>query len=62
MVTDMAKADYLKIGADAMTGELTSEDIRTLPGNGVAGEQFDEFYVDYNNAIPLILKLFYREV
>jgi LCP family protein required for cell wall assembly len=62
MVTDMAKADYLKIGADALTGGLTSEDILTLPGNGMAGGQFDEFYVDYNNAIPLILNLFYREV
>jgi LCP family protein required for cell wall assembly len=62
MVTDMNKADYLKIGADALTGGLTSADILTLPGNGRAGGQFDEFYVDYNNAIPLILKLFYREV
>jgi LCP family protein required for cell wall assembly len=62
MVTDMAKADYLKIGADALTGGLTSADILTLPGNGMAGGQFDEFYVDYNNVIPLILNLFYREV
>jgi anionic cell wall polymer biosynthesis LytR-Cps2A-Psr (LCP) family protein len=37
MVTDMAKADYLKIGADALTGGLTSADILTLPGNGMAG-------------------------
>jgi anionic cell wall polymer biosynthesis LytR-Cps2A-Psr (LCP) family protein len=62
MVTDMEKAEYLKIGADALTGGLTSEDIFTLPGNGMRGAEFDEFYVDYNNAIPMILKLFYREV
>jgi LCP family protein required for cell wall assembly len=62
MVTDLSKAEYLKIGTDALTGGIDSADILTLPGNGVVGGQFDEFYVDYNNAIPLILSLFYREV
>ena len=62
MVTDMDKGQYLKIAADAVAGtSLTAESFRTLPGTGVSGEKFDEFYPDQEAIVPLILELFYRQ-
>lgn len=63
MITDMSKAEYLKIGTDALgMGGLEDEDIFTIPGYGITGEAlYDEFYAEESELIPLILKLFYRE-
>lgn len=63
MITDMEKAEYLKVGVDVLAGEeLQHEDFRTLPGMGIATETYDEYYVNYDQAIPMILELFYHEL
>ena len=62
MITDMSKDEYLKIGTDALgMGDLGDEDIFTVPGYGVTGGLYDEFYAEEGELIPLILELFYRE-
>ena len=62
MVTDMAKDQYLKLAMDALEGEgLTSASFKMAPGQGRATEQYDEYYVDQEALIPILLELFYRE-
>ena len=65
MITDMKKAEFLKLGLDGInTKGLMSEDILTLPGTAVPASEdypWDRVFVDYDNAIPVILELFYRE-
>ena len=66
MITDMPKDRILKLGLDTInTGNLTEEDILSLPGIAKAADEswpWDRVYVDYGNAIPMILELFYREI
>ncbi|HIT63351.1 MAG TPA: LCP family protein [Candidatus Ventrimonas merdavium] len=63
MITDMAKDEYLKIAVDMLEGEgLMSGSFRMVPGTGTATETYDEFYVDKEALIPVLLDLFYREV
>ncbi len=62
IVTDMGKETYLKIGADALSGDgLQNEDFFTLPGTGVTTEAYDEFHADPDGVVRLVLQLFYRE-
>ena len=62
MVTDMAKAQYLKMAAGVIDGEgLTGEDFYMTPGMGTATETYDEYYVDYESLMPILLEMFYRE-
>ncbi len=43
-------------------GELKMEDIYTLEGESVKGEQFMEFYVDQDSLMELLIKVFYEPV
>ncbi|MCC8125931.1 MAG: LCP family protein [Clostridiales bacterium] len=62
MVTDMDKAEYLKIAVDALSSSgLDDDSFYVLPGIGITTDRFDEYYVTFNQAIPMILQLFYRE-
>lgn len=62
MITDMEKAEYLKIAMDALSSSgLDDDSFYVLPGVGITTDRFDEYYVTFNQAIPIILKLFYRE-
>ncbi len=63
MVTDMGKETYLKIAVDALNGEsLEKGDFYTLPGSGVTTETYEEYYVNPDAMVPILLDLFYREV
>lgn len=63
MVTDMTKAEYLKMAMDGLNGEgITSSSYRIVPGVGTATTAEDEYYVDKEAVIPVLLELFYREV
>lgn len=63
LVTDMGKEQYLKVAMDALErGSLTEDDFYTVPGTGVTTARYDEFYADKEMLIPVILKMFYREV
>ena len=63
MVTDMQKDQYLKAALDVLnTQQLGAGDFYTLPGSGVTTARYDEFYVDQEAMIPVILDLFYREI
>ena len=62
MVTDMAKDEYLKLAINALEGEgLTSASFKMTPGTGAATETYDEYYVDQEALVPILLDLFYRE-
>lgn len=62
MVTDMSKDQYLKIAMDGMeAGNLSSEDFYTVPGTGETTDTYDVYRADRKAAIPIILKMFYRE-
>lgn len=63
MVTDMEKAELLKLGADgAQSSDLTEEDILVIPGKSVTTELYDEYYPDKNGVKKMVIDLFYREV
>ena len=62
MVTDMAKDEYLKLAINALEGEgLTPSSFKMAPGTGTATETYDEYYVDQEALVPILLDLFYRE-
>ena len=62
MVTDMAKDEYLKLSINALEGEgLTSASFKMAPGTGTATETYDEYYVEQEALVPILLDLFYRE-
>ena len=62
MVTDMAKDEYLKLAINALEGEgLTSASFKMAPGTGTATETYDEYYVEQEALVPILLDLFYRE-
>lgn len=62
MVTDMAKDECLKLAINALEGEgLTSASFKMAPGTGTATETYDEYYVDQEALVPILLDLFYRE-
>lgn len=62
MVTDMAKDEYLKLAINALEGEgMTSASFKMAPGTGTATETYDEYYVDQEALVPILLDLFYRE-
>lgn len=62
MVTDMEKAEYLKMAMDALeSGTLDGDSIYTLPGQGVTTPKYDEFYPDKEKLQDIVLELFYRE-
>lgn len=63
MITDLSKEEYLKIAVDLVSGDgITSGSFRMVPGTGTATETYDEYYVDQEALIPVLLELFYREV
>lgn len=63
MVTDMAKDEYLKLAADFLSSSqtLTEADFLTLPGEGAETGLYDEYHVDKDEVLQMILGLFYRQ-
>lgn len=62
MLTDMAKAEYLKIALDVMQNQtLLDGDFLQIPGENVTTELYDEFHPDLAGTQKIILDLFYRE-
>lgn len=60
MVTNMGNGHFVKIMQDAVSyNKLTS---RTIPGEAVEGEDYDEYQVDEDALYQLILELFYVQV
>lgn len=67
VTTDMKKGEYEKLMLDGLqSGFDPQRDVQTLPGKmteGVEGGQtFDQYYVNYEEAIPVLLGLFYRKI
>ena len=56
MVTNMSNDIYLDLAGAKRVGE-----IRTIPGEGVATDLFDEYHVDDKALYELILDVFYVE-
>lgn len=63
MQTDMPKDEYLKIAVDVLgNGNLGDDNFRMIPGIGTATDTYDEFHVNAQQMIPILLQMFYREV
>lgn len=67
VITDMSKGEYEKIALDGLQGGFSpDEDITSLQGTltqgDINGATYDEVYLDYNQTIPVLLDLFYREI
>ena len=65
--SDMSKGEYEKILIDALTcGFDPQKDVQILPGTMTEGEEngtvYDQFYVNYEEVIPVLLDSFYRKV
>ena len=61
LITDMSKDRYMKVALDALTTDFSADDIVVVPGVTAVNE-YTEVYIDYEQAIPLILDTFYREI
>ena len=67
IVSDMSKGEYERLALDGLKcGFNTDSDILSLPGEMTFGEEdgeiLDQFYIDYEQTIPILLDLFYRKV
>ena len=64
LLTDMDEVQYKKMAADFLAGGqlLTDQDIYVAPGTGVATELYDEYHIDPDALMEMILNLFYRQV
>lgn len=58
VVTNIGMDMYVKL----LEASYEKEDIHTVPGEGVAGESFDEYHVDEEQLYELVLQMFYKEV
>ena len=59
MVTNIGKdilADLMEAKFDSETG------VTDIPGEGVAGEIYDEYHIDETKLYELVLQMFYEEV
>lgn len=63
VITDMQKGEYLRIALDITSSDnpFSEDDIEQIGGESVRGEQYDEFYPDYQSIDELVLKDFYHE-
>lgn len=67
VTSDMSKGEYEKLMLDGlMCGFDPETDILILPGEMTTGEEdgavYDQFYINYEETIPVLLDLFYRKV
>lgn len=62
MVTDISLDEVSYLAAQAAGYRFDSDNMYSLTGNTVMGEEFEEFYVDETALYELILKVFYEDV
>lgn len=67
VTSDMSKGEYEKMLLDGLLcGFDPEKDILILPGEMTTGEEdgavYDQFFVNYEEEIPVLLDLFYRKV
>ena len=63
MVTNMAKDQYLDMALSVLNSQdsLGDGDILTVPGEAVETDLYDEYHVDREALVPMVLDLFYVE-
>lgn len=63
MVTNMAKDQYLDMALSVLNSQdsLGDGDILTVPGEAVETDLYDEYHVDREALMPMVLDLFYVE-
>ena len=59
MVTNMGNDQFVKI-MESVAGD-DSSDNWTVPGEGVEGEHYDEYYVDDDALYEKVIETFYEE-
>ncbi|MBT9776260.1 transcriptional regulator [Clostridium sp. MCC353] len=63
MITNMPKDQYLDMALSVLNSQdsLGDGDIITVPGEAVETNLYDEYHVDRENLVPMMLDLFYVE-
>ncbi|MBT9779488.1 transcriptional regulator [Clostridium sp. MCC353] len=63
MITNMAKDQYLDMALSVLNSQesLGDGDILTIPGEAVETNLYDEYHVDREALVPMVLELFYVE-
>ena len=62
MVTDLNVSSYTYLATETMDYEFDVENMYSIEGETVQGNEFEEFYVDDDALQALIIKLFYEPV
>ena len=62
MVTDLNLSSYTYLATETMDYSFSRENIYSVKGETLQGEQFEEFYLDDDALQELIVKLFYEPV
>lgn len=62
MVTDISMDEVSYLATQALGYHLDDDGVRSLKGEVVKGEKYEEFYVDETALYELILQVFYEEV
>jgi anionic cell wall polymer biosynthesis LytR-Cps2A-Psr (LCP) family protein len=59
MVTSMDVALLVEI---AEATNMSDIEIKNIPGKGVDGDEFDEYYINEEQLYELIIQMFYEEI
>lgn len=62
METTLTMKEITYLLTEVFGCSLTDESFYILPGEQVMGEEYEEFYIDENEAMELLIELFYEEV
>ena len=62
MTTNLDASEVIYLTSLVMTRDFTSQNIVTVPGEAVMGEQYAEYYVDQDALYEIILDVYYNEV
>lgn len=62
MVTNVTFDEIAYLAPEVVNYSLNANGIRTIPGETVMGDEFEEYYVDEDGLYDLIINVFYKEV
>lgn len=62
VVTDMSVDEIAYLGTELMSYSFNADNISTMPGETIMGEEFEEFYPDMDKVKAQIIEIFYEKV
>lgn len=61
IVTDIERNSFTYLATELLNYKIELDDIRSIPGESVQGNNFEEFYIDNDGLEELIIELFYEK-